>query len=181
MLKITQDIGLSEIKLKDSDVLFELMSIIYPPAYEHLWIDNGKEYINKIYSKENLEVELKNVNSKYYFVLFNKIRVGIIKIILSEPIDSSIKGFGIKLHRIYLHPSIQGKGIGQKLINWIENEFCKFHNSYLWLEVMDTQKNAISFYERQGFSIVSTFKFNSNKMKDNLRGMYKMKKDISSN
>lgn len=110
-IKISAEISLSEISLKDRKILYELMSKIYPAAYAHLWKD-------------------------------------------------------------------QGKGIGKKIIHWMESELQETKTSYLWLEVMDTQENAIQFYEKLGFRIVDSIKFKSDLMKEEFKGMYLMKKDI---
>ncbi|WP_378187555.1 GNAT family N-acetyltransferase [Aquimarina sp. W85] len=179
MNHISSDIILKEINLSDSKKLYELMFEIYPPVYKHLWLDKGESYLNELYSKDNLKNELQNQNSRYYFVVSNNINIGILRILLNEPINTIENGLGIKIHRIYLHPSIHGKGFGKRIFNWIETEFGKMDYSYFWLEAMDTQDSAIKFYEKMGFSIVSSFKLDANLMLENYKGMYRMVKEVS--
>ena len=177
-IKISAEISLSEIRLEDREILYELMSKIYPAAYAHLWKDKGKDYLKNLYSKENLKLELKDQNAKYYFIKNQELHIGILRIIFNKPINTGAYGVGTKLNRIYIDPSVQGKGIGKKIIHWMETELQEIKTSYLWLEVMDTQENAIQFYKKLGFRIVESIKFKSDLMKEEFKGMYLMKKDI---
>ena len=59
-------------------------------------------------------------------------------------------------------------------MNWIEETFCKENGAALWLEVMDSQYQAIGFYENMGFIKKDTFTYNSSMMKATYRGMYRM-------
>ena len=57
-----------------------------------------------------------------------------------------------KIHKIYILPNQQGKGIGKKLIDFIINEANDRHQKALILNV--NKKNvAIRFYEAIGFNI----------------------------
>ena len=95
------------------------MSKIYPAAYAHLWKDKGKDYLKNLYSKENLKLELKDQNAKYYYIKNQELHIGILRIIFNKPINTGAYGVGTKLNRIYIDPSVQGKGIGKKLfIGW---------------------------------------------------------------
>ncbi|MEE9363827.1 MAG: GNAT family N-acetyltransferase [Cellulophaga sp.] len=153
------------------------MRKIYLPVYKHLWLDGGESYLNNLYSENNLKKELNDPNSRYYFVVHNDELVGILRVLLEEPISGLKCNFSTKLQRIYLDQAVQGKGIGEKIINWVEKEFCAKENSILWLEVMDTQEKALNFYKRMGFGLVDNFRFESDIMIENLKGMYRMAKN----
>lgn len=57
-----------------------------------------------------------------------------------------------KIHKIYILPNQQGKGIGKELIDFIINKAKERHQKTLILNV--NKKNiAIRFYERIGFTI----------------------------
>lgn len=55
-----------------------------------------------------------------------------------------------KLHKIYVMPNTQGKGIGKYLLNEVELRTKEAENNFLFLNV-NKYNNAISFYEKQGF------------------------------
>tara|TARA_R110002050_G_scaffold56512_3_gene127160 strand:- start:123228 stop:123767 length:540 start_codon:yes stop_codon:yes gene_type:complete len=178
MLKISEDIALISINLRDHTKLYDLMCSIYPPVYEHLWPDKGEWYLNTLYSKKNLALELNNADSRYYFVSYANDIVGILRVLLNEDLIGIDNCNTFKLQRIYLDPSVQGKGIGKKLVDWVESEFSDNERSIMWLEAMDTQHKAIEFYQKLGFIIVNKFRFQSEFMYENLRGMYRMSKEI---
>ncbi len=175
MEKLNKKLCLDTIRVSQHDKLLSLMTEIYPPVYSHLWIDGGKGYLKELYSKANLKLELENPNSHYYFVRYEEQIVGILKVMVNEPIPDSRKKPTVKLQRIYLSQNVQGKGIGKQILNWVGKEFCK-KSTYLWLEVMDSQKQAIGFYEKTGFVKERRCAFNSDMMKEKYRGMYVMVK-----
>ena len=57
-----------------------------------------------------------------------------------------------KIHKIYIHPSAQGKGIGKLLIKRAEDIALENKNAILSLNVNRDNK-AVKFYESQGFTI----------------------------
>lgn len=59
-----------------------------------------------------------------------------------------------KIHKIYILPSAQGKGVGKVLIDYIAFEARKQGSLSLCLNVNRFNK-AITFYEKMGFSISS--------------------------
>ena len=59
-----------------------------------------------------------------------------------------------KIHKIYILPSAQGKGVGKVLIDYIAIEARKQGSLTLCLNVNRFNK-AINFYEKMGFSIIS--------------------------
>ncbi|MCX2680309.1 GNAT family N-acetyltransferase [Galbibacter sp. EGI 63066] len=177
MIKLSNDINLRPISLTDHESLSKLMNDIYPPVYNHLWLDNSEWYLNKLYSKENMATELNNPDSYYYFVQYKSNTVGILKVIVNESMPGAENAM-VKLQRIYLAPSLQGKGIGKLLIKWVEEMFCKEHSLPLWLEAMDSQDTAIGFYEKLGFVKCGTFTLEFEMMKEKYRGMFRMIKEI---
>lgn len=178
MHKLTTDLYLEPITIAEYQELYDLMCKIYPPAYAHLWPDKGASYINSIYAKENLGKELGQLNSEYFFITYKNEKAGILKVLLNESLPTAHTVNGTKLQRIYLGQSLQGKGIGKTLILWIEQVYRTTEKSILWLEVMDTQHQALRFYEKLGFKKVSSFSFDSEYMYESMRGMYRMAKEI---
>ena len=174
---VSNTISLTEINLTDHKKLYNLMCKIYPPVYKHLWPDDGKWYLKEIYLKKNLEKELNNSNARYYFVNYKQEPVGILRVILNEPLIGVKNKYATKLHRIYLSPSVQNKGIGKEIVNWVEKKLCTKQESILWLEVMDSQGVAIRFYEKLGFKIVGSFRLQFELMYENVKGMYRMVKE----
>ncbi|MGQ2985310.1 GNAT family N-acetyltransferase [Flavobacterium sp.] len=55
-----------------------------------------------------------------------------------------------KIHKLYVVPESQGKGVGQKLLSHIENEALKNSNDKIVLNVNRFNK-AVNFYQKAGF------------------------------
>lgn len=60
-----------------------------------------------------------------------------------------------KIHKIYLLPASQGKGVGRLLVDTVAKVAMKHTNDRLGLNVNRYNK-AIRFYERMGFFVVGT-------------------------
>lgn len=58
----------------------------------------------------------------------------------------------IMIHKIYLLPQAQGKGIGTKLIDFISTIGKSIQDTHVRLKVFVHNPNAIGFYEKIGFS-----------------------------
>ena len=162
----------------DLEALFTLMKEIYPPAYSHFWKDAGDWYVNTQYSKEKLSLELLDVNSQNYFVLFENEIIGNFRIIL----DAQLVGFSdkkcVKLHRIYLHPKTQGNGIGKKLLNWLEEKAIKKQYDLIWLDAMNEQPQAFEFYKKLEYQYHSHCFLDFELLYDEVRKMSQLYKKI---
>ncbi len=166
-----------KILLSDHSILWDLMQKIYPPAYAHFWKDGGKSYLEKLYSEENLERELAQANCFYAFVKYAGETVGILKVLENEPMPPFLHIPMTMLQRIYLAQSVQGKGVGSEILKYTEEKFCAADGRPLWLEVMDTQEQALKFYKKAGFVRQAKFTFDSQIMHENRRGLYRMMKE----
>ncbi len=60
-----------------------------------------------------------------------------------------------KVHKIYILPTCQGKGVGQALMNIIQEQATQYGNHTLTLNVNRNNK-AVTFYQKMGFAVVST-------------------------
>lgn len=151
MISITKNIQLKSIETSDSVKLFKLMQEIYPPAYQHFWVDDGDWYVNTQYSKENILKELLEENTEYYFIIFNDEIVGNFRVVWDVKLKGLIEEKQVKLHRVYLHPKTQGKGIGKILLMWLEQKAKDKNYKIIWLDAMDEQPQAFKFYKKVGF------------------------------
>ncbi len=178
MIYISENIQLKEIKSTDCAVLFSLMQKIYPPAYKHFWLDNGQWYINSQYSEENILKELSVENANYYFIVFEDKIVGNFRFIWDDKLPGLPNQKQVKLHRIYLHQNTQGKGIGKKLIAWLENKAITKGYKIIWLDAMDGQPQAFQFYKKLGFKYKSHTFLMFDNMLDEVRKMSQLYKEI---
>ncbi len=177
MISISDNIKLQDIKIEDQSKLIALIELIYPPAYEHLWLNKDCSfYLNRFYSLENLELELSNPNAAYYFVNYKSNIVGIFRFIYNQPFIDFPKKKSAYLNRIYLSINAQGKDVANQLFLWAENKVKEQGNTLIWLKAMDSQKQALRFYEKQGYSFGAPTQLDFKLIHSHLRGMKVMYK-----
>ena len=70
-------------------------------------------------------------------------------------VHASIEEDRASLHRIYLDPEHQGKGIGSKMYEKAENEL-KTKAEEIKLEVLAENKKGNAFYDKKGFETEKT-------------------------
>ncbi len=177
-ITLTQHIDLQLIKVKDHQVLFNLMADIYLPAYKHYWNDGGNWYLNFLYNQQKIKAELSEPNSIYFFVLVEGEKIGILKIQHHKVCPDFPDKKASKLHRIYLHPKFHGTGIASTLLDWTVAEAQKVGSEILWLDAMEAQEQALRFYQKKGFIIGTLVSFDFERLFPELRGMYQMWRTI---
>lgn len=121
----------------------------WPSAYGQILSQEQMKYMLALfYSQEKLKEDLEK--SRHCFVIVKE--------------DDKVVGFAsyehdynnekaTKIHKLYLLPKTQGKGIGQKLIEYICNSALKKESEILLLNVNRFNK-ALRFYQKIGFSII---------------------------
>jgi len=178
-IQLSEKLSLSTISLDDALELKQLMHRIYPPAYKHLWEDDGHWYVEETFSKENLEKELVNPKASYYFVAYQQEIIGILRLLNDFSLPDLPKLKAAKLHRIYLDPKTHGKAIGKFLMEWVMEQAIDNGSQLLWLEAMGTQEQALQFYKKLGYIISSDFRLTFELLHTHLRGMHTMYKLLS--
>ena len=178
-IKLSDNLQLQPINLNDQLKLMSLLHRIYPPVYKHLWKNEDCSfYFEKFFNPDNLHKELSIKDADYHFVVYNLKTVGILRVQYNKQFLDLPDKSSAYIHRIYLGEEAQGKGVAKQLFEWIEERASINGNDLLWLKVMDTQQQALRFYQKEGFVISGTTKLKFELLKDHLRGMYLMYKLI---
>ena len=151
MIRISSNIQLQKIQVENFKILETLMDDVYKAAYKHFWKDEGDWYIQSQFSKSNLEKELLEDKTSYYFILYKEEIVGVFRILWDRKLPGLENRKSLKLHRIYLHKNTQGKGVGKQLLAWLEEEARKKQYELIWLDTMDEQPQAFEFYKKLGY------------------------------
>lgn len=178
MIKISENIQLKPILSSDSETLFRLMKEVYPLAYSHFWVDKGDWYVNTQYATTNILKELSIEKAAYYFVYYNDEIVGNFRFIWDEKLANLSEEKQVKLHRIYLHQKTQGKGIGKKLLSWLEEKATKKGYKIIWLDAMDAQTQAFEFYKKMGYKYHSHTFLEYNLLHNEVRKMSQLYKKL---
>lgn len=131
-------------------IIQNLAKVIWPEAYGAILPQEQLDYMmNMMYSDNSLSNQLRNNN-----------------VFLLARIDEDFIGFAsyelnydesnyTKIHKLYVLPEIQGKGVGKELINYIQEIAIKNSNSVLILNVNKYNK-AKDFYLHNQFEIAES-------------------------
>ncbi len=113
--------------------------------------ENMKSYLERAFNVNQLQMELANHSSEFYFIYLNKEHAGYLKVNSNEAQSENISDESLEIERIYIRKNYQGKGLGKYLINKAEEIARKKKKKSIWLGVWEKNVNAIKFYEKQGF------------------------------
>lgn len=134
-------------------IVHDLAHQIWPSTYGHILSQEQFDYMMEMmYSLPSLTQQLQHpkpfllVEDEGQYIGFASYEINF---------ENTTK---TKIHKLYVLPEIQGKGIGKLLINHIRELAQKAQNSALILTVNRFNK-AKDFYEKLGFNIVEEKQF----------------------
>ncbi|GAA4278892.1 GNAT family N-acetyltransferase [Aquimarina mytili] len=156
-----QDIKIVEVQPKDSQKLLEIGRQTFydafgPPANSEA---NIQSYLQEKFTLEQINKELQNPNSQFFFAMLESEIVGYIKLNSQGAQTEPVEGSTLEIERIYVVKKHQGKKIGQVLFNQSLLIGKEKNVDFIWLGVWDQNPGAIRFYERNGFKIFDKHQF----------------------
>jgi len=127
----------------------------YQQHYLHLWTnENSSPYIESSFTRAILELEEDDKNTILYRILSNKKTVGVLKISLNAALAPYSEKEALCIDKIYILKEHSGKGIGKKVLQFVQLRAQEMHKKVVWLDTM--QKGpALDFYIKNGFEIHS--------------------------
>lgn len=133
-------------------IVQELAYKIWPSTYGHILSKDQFDYMMELmYSIDSLE---KQLATKPFLLIEDEGEfIGFVSYEINW--ENTAK---TKIHKLYVLPTIQGKGIGKLLINHVRELAFKAQNSALLLTVNRFNK-AKEFYLKQGFHVVEEKQF----------------------
>ncbi|MBK7291479.1 MAG: GNAT family N-acetyltransferase [Chitinophagaceae bacterium] len=147
-----KDITIRNATVNDIDLIRELTFKVWPQTYSSSISKEQIDYmLEMMYSKKSLADQIAE-GSKFIIVQDNKEPVGFASY---KPKDTTT----YKLDKIYILKTQQGKGTGKFVIEYILQQIKNEGASSLQLQVNRHNKNAKSFYEKNGFSVIQEADF----------------------
>ena len=132
-------------------------------------------YLAAHFSLEQLQKELQNPASYFYFIRIDKEAVGYLKLNVGEAQTEPQDVTALEIERIYILKSHQGKQLGQRLHQKAVQIAKQKKVNYLWLGVWEKNPKAIGFYQRMGFVVYDRHIF---KLGDDLQTDLLMKLEL---
>lgn len=118
-----------------------------------------KAYLERAFTLEQLERELTNTNSQFYFVYLNNEVAGYLKVNTADAQSEKMGIESMEVERVYIRTSFQKHGLGKLLLNKAIDLAFEQNKKKIWLGVWEKNENAIAFYEKMGFIQTGTHSF----------------------
>lgn len=113
--------------------------------------ENMNTYLEKAFNLKQLEKELSNKGSQYYFVYFQNEVAGYLKVNIGDAQSEEMGDDSLEIERIYIKESFQKHGLGKYLLNKAMDIAMEYNKKKIWLGVWEKNENAIAFYNKMGF------------------------------
>src|SRR5579871_5078555 len=132
---------------EDINTIGFLAQQIWPATYSNILSAEQLSYmLNLFYSPSALQKQMQEEQHVFLMIEDDETPVGFA--------SYSLIGKDVyKLHKIYVSPGQQGKGLGKTIIDFIVNEIKPLNATALQLNVNRNNK-AKNFYERLGFTVI---------------------------
>ncbi|WP_243300514.1 GNAT family N-acetyltransferase [Bacillus litorisediminis] len=143
------------IKQCNLEDLRKLQEISYETFYETFKDQNSPEnmnaYLERAFNLKQLEKELSNISSQFFFVYFNNEVAGYLKVNTNDAQSEEMGDESLEIERIYIKSEFQKHGLGKCLLNKAMEIAMERNQKKIWLGVWEKNENAIAFYKKMGF------------------------------
>ncbi|WP_263706445.1 GNAT family N-acetyltransferase [Shouchella tritolerans] len=113
--------------------------------------ENMKAYLKKAFNLKQLEKELSNIFSQFYFIYFNNEVAGYLKVNTNDAQSEEMGEESLEIERIYIRNKFQRHGLGKYLLTKAIEIAKEQNKNKIWLGVWEKNENAIGFYKKMGF------------------------------
>lgn len=153
-------VNITKCTLDDLLILQEISYETFTETFGHQNSpENMKAYLERAYNLMQLETELSNTSSDFFFIYFKNEIAGYLKVNTNDAQSEQMGNDSLEIERIYVRKKYQKEGLGKYLIT-IALEIAKERNKKkIWLGVWEKNENAIAFYQKMGFVPTGTHSF----------------------
>ncbi|WNS78489.1 GNAT family N-acetyltransferase [Domibacillus sp. DTU_2020_1001157_1_SI_ALB_TIR_016] len=145
-------INIKKCTLEDSRKLQEISYETFNETFKHQNSpENMNAYLERAFNLKQLEKELSNVSSQFFFVYFNHEVAGYLKINTNDAQSEEMGDESLEIERIYIKNKFQKHGLGKYLLNKAIEIAVERNKKEIWLGVWEKNENAIAFYKKMGF------------------------------
>ncbi len=121
--------------------------------------ENMNTYLESAFNLNQLEKELSNTSSQFFFVYFNSEVAGYLKVNINDAQTEEMGDESLEIERIYIKGKFQKHGLGKFLFNKAMEMAIECNKKKIWLGVWEKNDNAIAFYKKMGFVQTGTHSF----------------------
>ncbi|PED71720.1 hypothetical protein CN680_02430 [Bacillus pseudomycoides] len=111
-------INIKKCPLEDSRKLQEISYETFNETFKHQNSpENMNVYLERAFNLKQLEKELSNISSQFFFVYFNNEVAGYLKVNTSDAQSEEMGDESLEIERIYIKNKFQKHGLGKYLLN----------------------------------------------------------------
>lgn len=137
---------------EDLQILQEISIETFNDTFKDLNLpENMKAYLERAFNFKQLEEELSNVSSEFFFIYFNEELAGYLKVNMNNAQSEKMGNESLEIERVYIKNSSQKHGLGKYLLNKAMEIAMEHNKKKIWLGVWEKNENAIAFYKKMGF------------------------------
>lgn len=145
-------INIKKCALEDSRKLQEISYETFNETFKHQNSpENMSAYLERAFNLKQLEKELSNISSQFFFVYFNNEVAGYLKVNTNDAQSEEMGDESLEIERIYIKNKFQKHGFGKYLLNKAMEIAMERNKKKIWLGVWEKNENAIAFYKKMGF------------------------------
>ena len=145
-------IKLEKLTKKDVKTLREISIETFTDTFkDQNSLDQIQAYLEKAYDLAQLEEELLNQNSDFFFIYFENQLAGYLKLNVSEAQSEEMGEEALEIQRIYIKSNFKRHGLGKYLMNQAEKVAIEKNKKRIWLGVWEKNHQALAFYHKMGF------------------------------
>lgn len=146
------NINIKKCTLKNLHQLQEVSYETFNETFKHQNSpENMKAYLESAFNLNQLEKELSNISSEFFFVYFENEVAGYLKINTNDAQSEEMGDESLEVERIYIKNKFQKHGLGKYLLNQAIEIAMHRQKKNIWLGVWEKNENAIAFYQKMGF------------------------------
>jgi diamine N-acetyltransferase len=153
-------INLKKCTLEDSRKLQEISYETFNETFKHQnSTENMNAYLERAFNLKQLEKELSNISSQFFFIYFNNEVAGYLKVNTDDDQSEEMGDESLEIERIYIKNEFQKHGLGKYLLNKAMEIAMECNKKKIWLGVWEKNENAIAFYKKMGFVQIGAHSF----------------------
>ncbi|KXI55349.1 MULTISPECIES: GNAT family N-acetyltransferase [Bacillus cereus group] len=144
--------NIKKCNLEDLRILQEISYETFNETFKHQnSLENMNAYLEKAFNLKQLEQELSNIYSQFFFIYFNNEVAGYLKVNINDAQSEEMDDESLEIERIYIKNKFQKHGLGKYLLNKAMEIALECDKKKIWLGVWEKNENAIAFYKKMGF------------------------------
>lgn len=141
----------------DLDTLREFAERTFRIAYEDgNDLETFQAYCIEAFSRERFRQEMEYPFSGFWLGFLDGQLAAYLKLNFDHTHAELLPASSVQVERIYVEPLLQGRGLGETLLQFAMEQARQAKADWLWLSVWQENPRAVQFYQRCGFEIFGT-------------------------